>query len=82
MNILIRGIIWILTAYNLMILACVIISFFPDLQRNKIAEMLSRFVDPVLAPFRKIIPPVGNLDLTALVVMLLLHMAITGLSRW
>jgi len=82
MDILIRGAIWLLTAYNLMILVCVLLTLFPELQRNKVAGILSRLVDPVLAPFRKLIPPIGNLDITALVVMLLIQIAISGLLRW
>jgi len=82
MDMLIRGAVWLLSAYNLMIFACVVLSYFPELQRNKVAEILSRLVDPVLAPFRKIIPPIGNFDITGLVVMLLIQIAISGLLRW
>ena len=82
MRMLITGAIWLLNAYSMMIFACIIISWFPELQRNKIAEILSRLVDPLLAPFRRIIPPIGALDISAAVVLLLIQLAVRGLSSW
>ncbi|MCL1989775.1 MAG: YggT family protein [Defluviitaleaceae bacterium] len=82
MDILIDGVIWVLNAYTMMISACILLSWFPELQRNRVAEILSRLVDPILAPFRSIIPPIGNMDISALVVILLLRLAVEGLSRW
>jgi len=82
MDMIIRVAIWLLNAYSLMILACVIISWVPDLQRNKLAEILSRIVDPFLAFFRSWIPPIGGLDISPMVAIGLLHLAATGLARW
>ena len=82
MEILIRGAVWLLNAYSWMVFACVILSWFPELQRNKIAEILSRIVDPFLAIFRKFIPSIGGWDVSPLVAILLLHFAALGLSRW
>ena len=82
MDILISLVILVLNVYMWMIIACIILSWLPELQKNKIAEALSRTVDPVLAPFRKIIPPIGNLDFTAAIVAALIYFAITGLSRF
>lgn len=39
---------------------------------SQIAYGLSRFTDPILAPFRKIIPPMGGLDLSPIAAILLL----------
>ena len=82
MDILIRGAVWLLNAYSLMIIACVIISWIPELQNNKIAELLSRIVDPFLAIFRRLIPPIGGLDLSTLIAMILLQLAASGLAQW
>ena len=82
MEMLISTAILVLDIYTWMILACVIISWIPELQRNKIAEILSRIVDPFLAIFRRFIPPIGMLDITPLVAMMLLQLSATGLSRW
>ena len=85
MDMLIRGAVWLLNAYSLMIFSCMIIRWIPELQHNKIAELLSRIVDPFLAMFRKLIPPIGGLDISPLLAMLLLQFAASGLSglaRW
>lgn len=39
---------------------------------SQIAYGLSRFTDPILDPFRKIIPPMGGLDLSPIAAILLL----------
>jgi YggT family protein len=39
---------------------------------SQIAQGLSRFTDPVLAPFRRLIPPMGGLDLSPIAALLLL----------
>lgn len=38
----------------------------------QIAYGLSRFTDPILAPFRKVIPPMGGLDLSPIAALLLI----------
>lgn len=39
---------------------------------SQISYGLSRFTDPILAPFRRIIPPMGGLDLSPIAAILLL----------
>ena len=82
MNMLIRGAAWLLNAYSMMIIVCVVISWIPELQNNKIAEILGRIVDPFLAIFRKVIPPIGGLDLSSMIAVILLQLAASGLARW
>ena len=82
MDILIRSAIWLLNAYSLMIFACIIIRWVPELQHNKVAEILSRIVDPFLAIFRRFIPTLGGWDISPIVAMGLLQLAVSGLARW
>lgn len=39
---------------------------------SQLAAGLSRFTDPILAPFRRIIPPMGGLDLSPIAALLLI----------
>ena len=80
MQMLISVVVLVLQVYNLMIMACVILSWLPELQNNNVAKFLSRAVDPVLAPARKMIPAIGNVDISAIVVLVLIQLAIRGLS--
>ena len=82
MEVLIRVAVWLLNAYNVMILVCVVISYLPELQRSKFAEILSRMVDPFLAIFRRFVPSIGGLDVSPLLAMVLLSLAAAGLASW
>ena len=53
----------------------VILSWINPGQYNPVVGLISRIADPVLRPFRKIIPPMGGLDLTPLFAILLLMVA-------
>jgi len=82
MDMLIRSAITLLNAYQFMILAYIISRLFPEFQNSKIAELLNRIVEPFLAIFRNVIPPIGGFDLSAMVAITLLQLAATGLSQW
>ena len=45
--------------------------------RNRFVNQLASFLDavtgPILAPFRKVIPPLGGLDITPIVALLAIH---------
>jgi YggT family protein len=42
---------------------------------NQIADLLDRITAPVLEPFRRIIPPLGGIDISPIVVLLLINFA-------
>ena len=58
--------------YILMMLAYALASWLPSL-RGPWLDYVSRAVEPVLVPVRKVIPPIGGLDLSFLVVLLALR---------
>jgi YggT family protein len=66
-------IVWI---YSFVLLAYAVVSWIPDLRSSRFAYYLARLVEPVLTPVRRIIPPVGGLDLAFLVVLLVLQLLI------
>ena len=45
--------------------------------RNRFVAQLASFLDavtgPILAPFRRIIPPLGGIDITPIVALLVIH---------
>jgi YggT family protein len=53
----------------------VILSWISPGQYNPVIGLISRIANPVLKPFRRIIPPLGGLDLTPLFAILLLMVA-------
>ena len=70
---------WLLNLYVFIMLAYALVSWVPSL-RGKWTEYVSMLVEPVLTPVRRIIPPLGGLDISFLVVILALQFVI-GLTR-
>ncbi len=66
-------VVWVYTA---VLLVYAMVSWFPDLRRGRWVYYLSALVEPVLAPVRRIIPPLGGLDIAFLVVLLVLQLLI------
>jgi len=64
-----------------LIIARIILSFIPMFTRIDPYHPLIRFVmeitEPLMAPFRRLIPPIGGLDLSPIVLFLVLEFART-----
>jgi YggT family protein len=61
------------------ILVYVLLSWFGDRHGNPMSVMLGELVEPVLRPARRLLPPIGGLDLSPLIVLLLLQAATIAL---
>ena len=62
---------WALQIYQLILLARVLMTWIPNLDySNPIARFLYQATEPVLAPIRSKLPPMGGIDLSPLVVFL------------
>lgn len=60
--------------YTYILLARIIMSWVPqgNMRGNVVVDWLYRVTEPVLAPARRIIPPIGMLDISPIVVFILL----------
>jgi len=71
--------------YVLILFARAILSWFPynpSSPLNGVRRVIFTLTEPVLAPFRRIIPPVGMLDLSFLVAFIVVEAIVQGvLSR-
>jgi len=63
----------LLQLYGLIMLAYALVSWVPSL-RGRWSDYLSMAVEPVLAPVRRIIPPMGGLDISFIVVFLVIQL--------
>lgn len=69
------------TIYYYMILVYILMSWLPNLRENFIGELLGKLVEPFLAPFRKIIPPLfGTIDISPIIAIVALRFAVVGLK--
>lgn len=64
-----------LSIYSLVLLVRVLLSWFPNLDwSNPILSSVSAITDPYLNAFRGLIPPLGGLDLSAILAFVLLQL--------
>jgi YggT family protein len=57
---------------QLIVLADIILSYFMD-PYNPVRSTLDRLVQPMLAPIRRVVPPLGMIDLSPLVLFILIY---------
>jgi YggT family protein len=68
--------------YVLILFARAILSWFPynpSSPLNGVRRVIFTLTEPVLAPFRRIIPPVGMLDLSFIVAFIVVEAIVQGL---
>jgi YggT family protein len=63
---------WIFKLYILVMIVYAVVSWVPSI-RGRWSDYLAMLVEPVLAPVRSVIPPLGGLDLSFLVVIILIQ---------
>jgi YggT family protein len=65
---------YLLTFFELILLARVLLSWFPNIDRsNPIIQLLYDITEPVLRPVREMLPQTGMVDFSPLVVWLIIR---------
>lgn len=59
----------VIDLYIIVIFVSVILSYFLP-PYNKVREFLDRLVDPLLQPIRNVIPPIGMVDISPMILFL------------
>jgi YggT family protein len=66
--------------YSLVIFARVLINWVPNLDPyHPVVQFLHQATEPVLEPARKLIPPIGMVDISPVVVMIVLQFLASAL---
>ncbi|MGG1963278.1 YggT family protein [Bacillus pumilus] len=72
-----------LTIYSFAIIIYIFMSWVPSARETAIGAFLTNICEPYLEPFRKIIPPIGMIDISPIVALLVIRFAslygLTGL---
>lgn len=68
----------LLQIYSWAIIIYILMSWIPNARESGVGQMLSRICEPYLEPFRKIIPPLGMIDISPIVAIIALHLAQSG----
>jgi len=66
----------IFTAIRWLIIARIVLSFLPLFMRidpyNPVVRFIHESTEPLMAPFRRLIPPIGGIDLSPIILFLVL----------
>jgi YggT family protein len=60
--------------YTFIVFAAVVASWIPALRDSAIGRFIDSATEPVFAQVRKVIPPLGGLDLSPMIVLIALHL--------
>ena len=66
--------------YSLVIIAAVIVSWIPLDPRHPVAAVVYGLTEPVLAPIRRALPPMGGLDVSPMILLIALQVVKSLLS--
>lgn len=65
--------------YSWALIIYILMSWFPGARESSIGSFLARICEPFLEPFRRIVPPLGMIDLSPLVAIIVLNLARQGI---
>jgi len=69
---ILNGISTLFMIYQFMIIGYILMSWIPSAQESSIGRLLAKVVEPYLGFFRKFIPPIGMIDFSPIIALLLL----------
>jgi YggT family protein len=67
--------------YSWALIIYILMSWFPNARETSFGRILSNICEPYLEPFRRIIPPLGMIDISPIVAILVLRFATSGLHQ-
>jgi YggT family protein len=71
----------IFQVYYYALIVYILLSWLPGARESSIGYFLSRICEPYLEPFRRIIPPLGMIDISSIVAIIVLRFARYGLAQ-
>jgi YggT family protein len=81
-NVLLRLVALTLWLYCSALFIYVVMSWIGGQMYNPSAATLAELVEPLLRPFRRLIPPIAGLDVSPVIVLILLQAVIYALPHW
>jgi len=69
----------IASLYRFAMIIYILMSWFAGALDSSIGQFLSSIIEPYLEPFRKIIPPIGMIDISGLVALIVFQFAMQGI---
>jgi YggT family protein len=69
-----RLIVTLIDLYSLVVLAAVVMSWVRTDRRHPLVQLVYNLTEPALAPIRRVLPPMGGLDFSAMILLLALRL--------
>ncbi len=67
----------LIDVYSLIIVAAVVVSWTNLPREHPAVRLLHRLTEPVLAPIRKVLPPMGGMDFSPLLLLIALRVLVS-----
>ena len=74
-----RFILFLVQIYYIGMIIYFLTSWVPSIRESKVGEFLGKIYEPFLEPFRKIIPPIGIIDISSIAAIIVLVLFQRGL---
>lgn len=65
--------------YSFALIIYIFMSWAPNVRESAVGQFLGTICEPYLEPFRKIIPPIGMIDISPIVAIFVLNIAMKGI---
>ncbi|AZV42186.1 MULTISPECIES: YggT family protein [Peribacillus] len=75
----------IIEVYSIALIIYILMSWFPNARESAVGQFFAKVCEPYLEQFRKFIPPLGMIDISPIVAILVLNLAKSGvfqLANW
>ena len=71
----------LISIYSYALIIYILMSWFPNARETAIGKFFAKICEPYLEPFRRIIPPIGMIDISPIVAIFVLRFAVSGLAQ-
>ena len=68
-----RLIVTLIDLYSLVVLAAVVMSWVRADRRHPLVQLVYNLTEPAMAPIRRVLPPIGGLDFSPMILLLALR---------
>ncbi|WP_108669770.1 YggT family protein [Peribacillus acanthi] len=79
MSVLLNVIYYLLELYSWGLIIYILMSWFPNARESSFGQILARICEPYLEVFRRFIPPIGMIDISPIVAIVVLNFSQRGL---
>ena len=79
MNLILFFLVQLVQLYSFALIIYIFMSWVPNVKESAVGQFLGRICEPYLEPFRKIIPPIVMIDISPIVAIFVLNIAMRGI---